>query len=113
MLSFGIILLRNHYIEYLCLLIRENMLESISILSTDDLETVVRRANKRLPPRPYVYRQDPKICETIFHRELIKVFLRKLIKLLFCLSFFSMVCDLTVSNLLSKLIPPVIITCCL
>lgn len=112
MLSFGIILLRNHYIEYLCLLIRENMLESISILSTDDLETVVRRANRRLPPRPYVYRQDPKICETIFHRELIKVFPRKLIKLLFCLSF-SLWCDLTVSNLLSKLIPPVIITCCL
>lgn len=65
---------RNHYNEYLCLLIRENMLETLGILSTDDLETLVRRANKRLPPRPYVYRQDPKICETIFHRELVKVF---------------------------------------
>lgn len=49
------------------------MLESISILSTDDLETLVRRANKRLPPRPYVHRQDPKICNTIFHNELLKV----------------------------------------
>lgn len=55
------------------MLIRENMLEPLSILSTDDLETLVRRANKRLPPRPYVFRQDPKICESIFHRELIKV----------------------------------------
>lgn len=64
---------RTHYVEYLCMLIRENMLESITILSTDDLETLVRRANRRLPPRPYIHRQDPRICESIFHRELIKV----------------------------------------
>lgn len=49
------------------------MLESISILSTDDLETVVRRANRRMPVRPYVFRQDPSICATIFHNELVKV----------------------------------------
>lgn len=55
------------------MLIRANMLESITILSTDDLETVVRRANRRLPVRPYVFRQDPKICNSIFHNELIKV----------------------------------------
>lgn len=74
---------RNHYVEYLCLLIRENMLESISILSTDDLETVVRRANRRLPVRPYVFRQDPSICNTIFHNELIKVlFTVELIRIL-------------------------------
>ncbi|XP_031617064.1 uncharacterized protein LOC116336963 isoform X2 [Contarinia nasturtii] len=65
-------LCRNHYVEHLCCLIREKMLDSLPILSTDDLETVVRRANRRLPPRPYVYRQDPKICNSIFHNELIK-----------------------------------------
>ncbi|XP_055299571.1 E3 ubiquitin-protein ligase lubel isoform X2 [Sitodiplosis mosellana] len=66
-------LCRNHYVEYLCILIREHMLESISIMSTDDLETLVRRANRRLPPRPYVFRQDPRICNSIYHNELFKI----------------------------------------
>lgn len=53
---------RNHYVEYLCFLIRDNKLETIPILSADDLETCVRRANKKMPPRPYgilegIYRQ--------------------------------------------------------
>jgi E3 Ubiquitin Ligase RBR C-terminal domain len=44
---------RPHYVEYLCGLIRHHNLEPIDILTADDLETVVRRANKPRPPRPY------------------------------------------------------------
>jgi hypothetical protein len=56
------VVFRPHYVEYLCGLIRLNQIETIDILTADDLETVVRRANKRPPPRPYgtlegIYRQ--------------------------------------------------------
>ncbi|KAG5896884.1 hypothetical protein JTB14_033523 [Gonioctena quinquepunctata] len=43
-------LCRNHYIEYLCQLIRKNKIDPIEMLNADDLETVVRRAAKKLPP---------------------------------------------------------------
>ncbi|CAG9771886.1 unnamed protein product [Ceutorhynchus assimilis] len=46
-------LCRMHYIEYLCFLIRKNKIETIEILQEDDLETVVRRANRKLPPNAY------------------------------------------------------------
>lgn len=39
-----------HYVEYLCSLIRKHKIDSMSILTADDLETVVRRAAKKLPP---------------------------------------------------------------
>lgn len=42
-----------HYIEYLSLSIRRNRIETIEILQEDDLETVVRRAGKKLPPHGY------------------------------------------------------------
>lgn len=54
-------------------MIREHRVDTLEILSTSDLETVVRRGNRRLPVRPYVYRQDITIANSIFHRELIKV----------------------------------------
>lgn len=41
---------RTHCIEYLSLVIRKHKIETIDLLSTDDLETVVRRASKKLPP---------------------------------------------------------------
>lgn len=44
---------RRHYIEHLSGLITRNKLECLPILSTDDLETIVRREGKRLPNRPY------------------------------------------------------------
>lgn len=44
---------RRHYIEYLSGRIFRSKLETLAILRTDDLETLVRRAGKRLPPRPY------------------------------------------------------------
>jgi len=44
---------RAHYIEYLCGLVRDNALDPVIVLSADDLETIVRRAHKRLPPRAY------------------------------------------------------------
>ncbi|XP_017774762.1 PREDICTED: uncharacterized protein LOC108561373 isoform X2 [Nicrophorus vespilloides] len=55
-------LCRNHYIEYLCLLIRNNRIDPLPLLNADDLETVVRRAARKLPPNAYgtpreVYRQ--------------------------------------------------------
>ena len=42
-----------HYLEYLTKLIRKHKLDTLSILSSDDLETLVRRASIPLPPRPY------------------------------------------------------------
>lgn len=42
-----------HYIEYLCKLIRQNKVDPISMLTADDLETVVRRAAKKLPPNAF------------------------------------------------------------
>lgn len=66
---------RNHYVEYLCFLIRENNIDPITILSTSDLETVIRRSKRRLPVRPYFFRHDVhlNVSESIFHRELLKV----------------------------------------
>ncbi|XP_018564657.1 uncharacterized protein LOC108906015 isoform X2 [Anoplophora glabripennis] len=43
-------LCRMHYIEYLCTLIRKSNIDTIDMLNADDLETVVRRAAKKLPP---------------------------------------------------------------
>ncbi|KAL5281668.1 RNF31 family protein [Megaselia abdita] len=63
-------LCRNHFIEYLSLLIRENRLDTLPVLEVDDLETIVRRANKRLPPRPYG------LLEGIYKNELLKTTLR-------------------------------------
>lgn len=46
----------------MCFLIRQNRLETLPILKADDLETLVRRENRRMPPKPYgilegIYRQ--------------------------------------------------------
>lgn len=57
----------HHYVEYLCYNIREKRLETIEILSTDDLEIVVRRQNIRMPPRPFG------IVDGIYRLELVKV----------------------------------------
>ncbi|XP_056631502.1 E3 ubiquitin-protein ligase lubel isoform X3 [Diorhabda sublineata] len=46
-------LCRDHYVEYLCSLTLKNKLETLDVLSTDDLETVVRRAGKKLPPNAF------------------------------------------------------------
>uniref|UniRef100_A0A182XZN1 Uncharacterized protein n=1 Tax=Anopheles stephensi TaxID=30069 RepID=A0A182XZN1_ANOST len=46
-------LCRPHYIEYLSFLVTHNSIDPINILNADDLESIVRRANKRMPPRPY------------------------------------------------------------
>lgn len=51
-----------HYNEYLCNLIRASKIDTIDMLNADDLETVVRRAAKKLPPNCFgtpreVYRQ--------------------------------------------------------
>lgn len=58
---------RAHLVEYLCNLIRQNNLETLPILSTDDLEICVRRANRRMPPRPY------NIKSSYYHDELAQV----------------------------------------
>ena len=50
---FFVVCFRAHYIEYLCGLVRDNALDPVIVLSADDLETIVRRAHKRLPPRAY------------------------------------------------------------
>lgn len=42
-----------HYKEYLCKLIRQRNVDTISMLNADDLETVVRRAAKKLPPNAF------------------------------------------------------------
>ncbi|XP_050096252.1 E3 ubiquitin-protein ligase lubel isoform X3 [Anopheles aquasalis] len=46
-------LCRPHYIEYLSFLVSTNDIDPLDILNTDDLESIVRRANKRMPPRPF------------------------------------------------------------
>ncbi|XP_047515468.1 E3 ubiquitin-protein ligase lubel-like isoform X1 [Pieris napi] len=46
-------LCKNHYLEYLSRLVRNKKIEPLPILGVDDLETLVRRAALRLPPRPY------------------------------------------------------------
>lgn len=58
---------RNHYIEYLCLQILEKKIDPINILDTDDLEILLKRANKRMPPRPYG------IIDRFYRKELLKV----------------------------------------
>ena len=42
---------RSHYVEYLGTLIRRNRLDPIEIMTNDDLEVIIRRANEPLPPR--------------------------------------------------------------
>lgn len=44
---------RSHYIELLAREVRRRGLDTLPILTADDLETVVRRSDKRLPPNPY------------------------------------------------------------
>lgn len=44
---------RNHYLEYLSRLVRARGVDPLPLLAVDDLETLVRRAALRLPPRPY------------------------------------------------------------
>lgn len=78
---------RNHFIEYLCVLVRENGVDPVTILSTIDLETVLRRANRRLPVRPYFFRHDTTLSDSIFHRELLKVHKHDLIHLCHLLLF--------------------------
>ncbi|GLG99758.1 Potential E3 ubiquitin-protein ligase ariadne-1 [Gryllus bimaculatus] len=61
-------LCRMHYIEYLSMMIWKHKLDPICILSNDDLETLVKRAHKRLPPNPYgtpeqVFRERPHYIE--------------------------------------------------
>ncbi|XP_037297749.1 E3 ubiquitin-protein ligase lubel isoform X2 [Manduca sexta] len=46
-------LCKNHYLEYLSRLVRRNVVDPLPILGVDDLETLVRRAALRPPPRPY------------------------------------------------------------
>ncbi|XP_046675565.1 E3 ubiquitin-protein ligase lubel-like isoform X2 [Homalodisca vitripennis] len=46
-------LCRKHYVEHLCRIIRHNHLETLWLLTADDLETVVRRHGLRLPSNPY------------------------------------------------------------
>lgn len=43
---------RPHYIEYLSALVTHHSIDPLTILSADDLESLVRRANRRMPPRP-------------------------------------------------------------
>lgn len=57
----------HHYVEYLCYSIRENRLDTLDILTTDDLEIVVRRQNFRMPPRPFG------IVDGIYRQELVQV----------------------------------------
>lgn len=67
---------RMHYIEYLTIVIRKHSLDTLSILRADDLETLVRRASIRLPPRPYG------TLDLIYRDHLLKVLI------LFCARFF-------------------------
>ncbi|XP_075992498.1 linear Ubiquitin E3 ligase isoform X2 [Anticarsia gemmatalis] len=46
-------LCKNHYLEYLSRLVRRCSVDPLPILGVDDLETLVRRAALRPPPRPY------------------------------------------------------------
>ncbi|CAG4944226.1 unnamed protein product [Colias eurytheme] len=46
-------LCKNHYLEYLSRLVRNKKIDPMPILGVDDLETLVRRAALRPPPRPY------------------------------------------------------------
>lgn len=44
---------RNHYLEYLSRMVRRCNIDPLPILGVDDLETLVKRAALRPPPRPY------------------------------------------------------------
>lgn len=44
---------RNHYLEHLTRLVRARGADPLPVLAVDDLETLVRRAGLRPPPRPY------------------------------------------------------------
>lgn len=57
---------RNHYLEYLCRLVRATHMDPLPLLGVEDLETLVRRAGLRLPPRPYG-------LDGIFKRTLVEV----------------------------------------
>ncbi|XP_062545752.1 E3 ubiquitin-protein ligase lubel isoform X2 [Armigeres subalbatus] len=46
-------LCRAHYIEYLTFLVKSHGIDPLNVLNADDLESIVRRANKRMPPRPF------------------------------------------------------------
>ncbi|XP_052758610.1 E3 ubiquitin-protein ligase lubel isoform X2 [Galleria mellonella] len=46
-------LCKNHYLEYLSRVVRARGIDPLPLLGVDDLETLVRRAALRLPPRPY------------------------------------------------------------
>lgn len=59
---------RKHYLEYLSRLIRQHSIDTLPLLSADDLETVIRREHRRLPPRPY---GTP---TSVYHEKLLKVF---------------------------------------
>lgn len=48
-------------------MISGHKLETLDILTTDDLEIVVRRQNIRMPPRPYG------IVDGMYRQELVKV----------------------------------------
>lgn len=58
---------RNHYLEYLSRLVRRCSIDPLPILGVDDLETLVKRAALRPPPRPYG------TLEGIYKRALVEV----------------------------------------
>lgn len=62
--------LRKHYVENLCRLIRLHGLETLWLLTSDDLETLVRRQGLCLPPRSY---STPLLH---YYNELMEVLLR-------------------------------------
>lgn len=72
-----------HYVEYLTKLIWKHKLDTLSILSSDDLETLVRRASIPLPPRPYG------TMDLIYRDQLLKV--------LICVLYFIFLCFLVCS----------------
>lgn len=74
-----------HYIEYLTKLIRKHTVDTLSILSSDDLETLVRRASIPLPPRPYG------TLDLIYRDQLLKVLIQ------FCVLYFISLCFLVCS----------------
>ncbi|CAH2067092.1 unnamed protein product, partial [Iphiclides podalirius] len=65
-------LCKNHYLEYLSRLVRSQNIDPLPILGVDDLETLVRRAALRLPPRPYG------TLEGLYKRALIEIVREKI-----------------------------------
>jgi hypothetical protein len=74
-------------VEYLGLLIWQNHLDPISILSSDDLEVIIRRANKRHPGRP-----QP-CSDAEFRNRLLKVDLANYTVIMQYLTFLSKLSD--------------------